>query len=135
MSRAVPAPPRGRAAWPPLAARVVPALLGGGVLYAILRLGELLADLAGLPLPGSVLGMVLLWGGLEAGVVRLAWVRDAATLLLGLLGLLFVPAGVGFVDFVDAGWAWVGALAVCAAGTVATVVLTGVVVQRGIRGG
>lgn len=110
-------------------------LVGVGVLYAFQLLGGGLADLAGVPLPGSVLGMVLLWGALEAGVVRLAWLRSGATTLLAVLGLLFVPAGVGFVAFVDAGWAWLAALAVCGAGALATIALTGVVVQRGIERG
>lgn len=105
------------------------------LLYAFLRLGTLLGDSLGLPLPGSVLGMVLLWGALEARVVRLAWLRDGAQTLLGVLGLLFVPAGVGFVAFLDAGWVWLAALAVTGLGAVVTIALTGVLVQRGMRRG
>lgn len=84
-----------------------------------------------MPLPGSVLGMVLLWGALEAGVVRLSWLLDGAELLLGWLGLLFVPAGVGFVAFLEAGWVWAAALAVSALGSLLTVGLVGLVVERG----
>ena len=56
--------------------------------------GELIAAAAGLPLPGPVLGMVILFAGLMfRGLPRgLATVADA---LLGNLSLLFVPAGVG----------------------------------------
>jgi holin-like protein len=115
--------------------RALRILAGVAVLYAFLRLGELLGDALGLPLPGSVLGMLLLWAALEARVVRLAWLRDGATTLLGLLGLLFVPAGAGFVAFVDAGWVWIGALAVTVVGGVVTVGLTGLVVQRGMERG
>lgn len=79
--------------------------------------------------------MVLLWGALEAKAVRLTWVRDAATTLLGVLELLFVPAGVGFVAFVDAGWTWLGAVAATLLGAVATIALTGVIVQRGMERG
>jgi len=95
----------------------------------------LLSDGLGLPLPGSVVGMVLLWCALEAKAVRLTWVRDGATTLLGVLELLFVPAGAGFVSFVDAGWTWLGAVAVTLLGAVATIALTGVVVQRGMERG
>jgi len=79
--------------------------------------------------------MVLLWGALEAGIVRLAWVREGATTLLGMLELLFVPAGVGFVAFVDAGWTWLAAVAVTGLGAVATIALTGVIAQRGMERG
>ena len=115
--------------------RALRLLAGVAVLYAFLRLGGLLGDLLGLPLPGSVVGMLLLWAALEAGVVRLTWLEDGATTLLGLLGLLFVPAGAGFVAFVDAGWVWAGALAVTVVGGVLTVGLTGLVVQRGMGRG
>lgn len=75
--------------------------------------------------------MVLLWGALEAGIVRLSWLQDGAGLLLGWLGLLFVPAGVGFIAFLDAGWVWAAALAVSALGGLVTVGLVGLVVDRG----
>ena len=115
--------------------RALRVLAGGALLYAFLLLGTGLGDVLGLPLPGSVLGMVLLWGAVEAGVVRLDWLRDGALTLLGLLGLLFVPAGVGFVGFVDAGWTWLAALAITGLGAVVTIALAGLVVQRGMGRG
>ncbi len=115
--------------------RALRVLAGVALLYGFLLLGSGLGDALGLPLPGSVLGMVLLWGALEARVVRLAWLGEGATTLLGVLGLLFVPAGVGFVAFVDAGWVWLGSVAVAGLGAVATIALTGVVVQRGMKRG
>lgn len=115
-----------------IALRVV---AGVGCLVCFELLGTALSDLASLPLPGTVLGMVLLWGALEAGVVRLSWLDDGATTLLGLLGLLFVPAGVGFVAFVDAGWVWVGAVGVTGLGALVTIALTGALVQRALDRG
>ena len=114
---------------------VLRVIAGVGLLLGFLLLGSLVSDVLGLPLPGSVLGMVGLWGALEIGIVRLDWLRDGATALLGVLGLLFVPAGVGFVAFVDAGWPWLGVVAVTGVGAVATIALTGVVVQRGMERG
>lgn len=68
------------------------------VLLACQFAGEVLVALTGLPLPGPVLGMVLLLGWLqwrrpspEAGTVR------AGDALLKHLQLFFVPAGVGVV--------------------------------------
>lgn len=64
-------------------------------------LGEVLARLLHLPVPGPVIGMVLLFAFLllrhrdgEPPPEQLERVSDA---LLGHLGLLFVPAGVGVV--------------------------------------
>ncbi|GGE84142.1 CidA/LrgA family protein [Stappia taiwanensis] len=59
--------------------------------------GEMLVAGTGLPVPGPVVGMVLLFVGLvlRRGIpVALARVGDT---LLGHLALLFVPAGVGVV--------------------------------------
>lgn len=76
-------------------------LLGLGVLFAFAALGEFAGQRLKLPLPGSVLGMLLLWLALGLGVVRLSWVERAADALLGVLGLLFVPAGVGLIEYLN----------------------------------
>jgi holin-like protein len=56
--------------------------------------GELLARGLGLPLPGPVIGMVLLLVGLRWPAVQLP-VAICAEFLLSHLSLLFVPVGVG----------------------------------------
>lgn len=68
------------------------------VLLLCQLLGEVVVDVTGVPLPGPVLGMVLLFGWLQlrrpppgAGTVR------AADGLLKHLQLFFVPAGVGVI--------------------------------------
>ncbi len=71
--------------------------------------GEAVARALALPIPGPVIGMVLLFAGLQ---LRLMWRPDAvaatdipigivAAFLLGHLSLLFVPAGVGIVSHVS----------------------------------
>ncbi len=63
--------------------------------------GEALARLAGLPVPGPVVGLALLV------LAALAWpalgreVEEVADLLLRHLSLLFVPAGVGVLQYLD----------------------------------
>jgi holin-like protein len=64
-------------------------------LLAFQLLGEAIAHLSGLPVPGPVIGMALLflaWPVLGRLQQRLGGVADA---LLANFGLLFVPAGVG----------------------------------------
>ena len=62
--------------------------------------GEVLARLFGLPVPGPVLGLVLLLLALARLPRLVALVRPLAQGLLGHLALLFVPAGVGVVGHV-----------------------------------
>src|SRR5690349_13099277 len=89
--------------------------------------GELLVRALGLPVPGPVLGMVLLFAVLllrgKEAPASLAGVADG---LLGNLGLLFVPAGVGVILYLPVlarDWAPIS-LAVLA-GTLASIALTG----------
>lgn len=71
------------------------------MLLACLLAGELLSTALGLPLPGAVLGMALLALGLGWWRRRGAYpsVERAADGLLEHLPLLFVPAGVGVMQF------------------------------------
>ena len=73
------------------------ALQGFAVLLLCQTLGELAARGLGLPLPGPVLGMLLLLAALAWPALR-APVQAAAEALLAHLSLLFVPIGVGVVS-------------------------------------
>jgi holin-like protein len=104
-------------------------------LWAFLALGDLAVAALQLPLPGSVVGMVLLWIALESGAIRLAWLERGAGTLLRTLGLLFVPAGVGFVQFLGAGGTWAVAALVIGVGALVTLAVSGHVVQRSVGRG
>jgi len=81
----------------------LPWLLGSGVIVACWAAGEVIAATLRAPLPGSVIGLVLLFALLRsplgARVERL--VRAPAAVLLALLPLLLVPLAVGVVAHVD----------------------------------
>ncbi|MCD6527212.1 MAG: CidA/LrgA family protein [Desulfuromonas sp.] len=80
---------------------------GFAILLGLQWIGELISQGLDLPLPGSVIGMVLLLAALRLEWIQLEWVSDAAQLLLDNLSLLFVPAGVGvmvYFDLIAAHW-------------------------------
>ncbi len=52
----------------------------------------------GVPIPGGVLGLLLFYGAMLTGVLKLRWVERAAGLLLRHMVLLFVPLTVGLMD-------------------------------------
>ncbi len=60
--------------------------------------GELLQRLVPLPIPASVYGLVLLFGALNAGLVKLEQVKDAGGFLISILPILFVSPAVGILD-------------------------------------
>ena len=70
------------------------ALKGLTWLLVLQSLGEVLARVAYVPLPGPVIGLLILAVALNAGFIRTP-VAAAADLLLAHLSLLFVPVGVG----------------------------------------
>lgn len=73
-----------------------------GVLLACQLAGEALVLAGGVPLPGPVLGMLLLVAALSV-VPRLGdLMRPVTTGVLGHMSLLFVPAGVGVVGHASA---------------------------------
>jgi holin-like protein len=118
----------------PSARQVAEVVAGVGVLWAFAGAGDLVAGAAGVAVPGSVLGMLALWAALESGVVRLAWIDGGARLLLAVLGLLFVPAGAGFVQFLGAGTRWLEVGAVLVVGCLLSLGVSARVVQRGVAG-
>jgi holin-like protein len=92
------------------------AVLGLGLLFGFAALGQGVVTLTQVPLPGSVVGLLLLLAALNLRWIRLEWVDTAADTLLGLFGLLFVPAAVGVIDYLGVWKLWPGWLLVMAAG-------------------
>lgn len=74
---------------------------GFSLLLLFQFLGELVSRFGDLPIPGNVLGMGLLLLALLSGLVEVRWLEEAAELLLANLALLFVPAGVGVMVYVE----------------------------------
>jgi len=104
------------------------------LLCGFLLIGTLLQRYGQVPLPGNVLGFLLLSGGLLSGLVPMAWVEDAAHFLLRHMVLFFVPYIVSTMVFFDlvAAQLWPIVLAVVIS-TVAVLITTGWVTQLCLR--
>ena len=74
---------------------------GFAILLAMQFAGEALSSWLDIPMPGNVIGMVLLLLALVLGVVQLEWIKEAAELLLSHMALFFIPAGVGVMVYFD----------------------------------
>lgn len=64
------------------------------VLFALSLLGTWLSSLIPIPVPASVLAMVLLFAALSLGLLRKQYVEDTAKFLLQHITLFFIPFGV-----------------------------------------
>jgi holin-like protein len=69
--------------------------------FAWLAAGEILMRVTGLPIPSPVIGLVLLYSDLLYHRRLPDALGTLADRLLGVLGMLFVPAGVGVVAYAD----------------------------------
>lgn len=52
-----------------------------------------------MPIPASMIGLILLFGALMLKVVKLEWVEKGGNWLLAELLLFFIPSAVGIVNY------------------------------------
>lgn len=92
--------------------------------------GEALVLALGLPVPGPVVGMALLFGALLLRGSAPDWLRSTCQELLSHLSLLFVPAGVGvMLHFKRLGAEWLPIAVALVASTVITIGVTALVMK------
>lgn len=78
------------------------------IAQGILQIGVLLLFSVGMnalmgwlhwPIPGSIVGMLLLFILLQTKIIRLSWIDIGASWLLAELLLFFIPSAVGVMDY------------------------------------
>lgn len=70
-----------------------------GLLAALSEVGYQVAGRFELPLPGNLVGMILLSALLATGMIRLRRIEGGASVLLRHLAFFFVPIAVGIMSF------------------------------------
>lgn len=92
--------------------------------------GDIVSKLLHLPIPGSVIGMVLLFAALSFKIVKVDDVETVGVFLLDNLSILFLPAGVGImVYFPVIRETWWTLLIATFVVTILTMVVVGRIVQ------
>lgn len=71
------------------------------IILLLLFLGKILQQAIALPIPGSILALLILFGLLANDIMPLQWVLPAGNLLLQYLILFFIPVGVGLLKYTD----------------------------------
>jgi holin-like protein len=69
------------------------------IVLAICLIGELINRLLKIPIPGNVIGMILLFLCLVSGIIKLEMIEDISKFLLDHLAFFFLPAGVGLISY------------------------------------
>lgn len=81
--------------------RGIKLILQIAILYLFYRLGLFIQDVLAIPVPGSIIGMLLLFLLLVTGVIKEGYLNKGADLLLLYMPLFFVPATVGVMNYFD----------------------------------
>ena len=71
------------------------------LIYLISLLGDFLQVLFNLPIPGSILGLLILFVLLSSHVIPEKWIQEGAGFLLSTMIFFFIPAAVGIVNHLD----------------------------------
>lgn len=69
------------------------------ILWGIFSFGNLLSRLTGIPVPGNVIGMVLLFVLLVCNVIKLQYIEEGANFLLKHMLFFFIPVAVGLMNW------------------------------------
>jgi holin-like protein len=109
-------------------------LLQIGLIVLFSLAGQELAGSLGLPIPGGVLGLVLVLGLLVSGRLQVHAMRRGASWLLGEMLLFFVPAVMSVLDHHEfLGVLGLKLLAAIVAGTAMVMVGTALTIDLGYR--
>lgn len=82
-------------------------MLGFAILLGFNLLGLAVKELAHLPLPANVIGLILFTAALFLKLIKLEWVETTATFLTRHMLLFFIPFVVGtmtFFSYIKAHW-------------------------------
>ncbi len=96
----------------------------------LLSLGEILNLRFNIPIPGTILGMVILLFLMMIRVIKLKTIEHISSILLDNLALFFVPANVGIIVLYDQiKTVWVRLIIVLILSTIIVMAVTGLTVQ------
>ncbi|MCE5285592.1 MAG: CidA/LrgA family protein [Pelosinus sp.] len=70
-------------------------------LWLVYEAGNKIVSFFGLPIPGNVLGMILLFLMLLTGIVKVEQLALASNFLLKHITFFFIPIAVGLINWVD----------------------------------
>ena len=71
------------------------------IIFLCLVLGKGIQAFSHVAIPGSIIGMLILFVVLSMGLIPSHWVKDSCHLLIRHMALLFVPVGVGLMNYLD----------------------------------
>ncbi len=101
------------------------------IIFLFLGLGELIVYFIDIPVPGNILGMVLIFVALKLKIIKLETVKPASNILINYMMLFFVPFGVGLLSYFDfIKVHWIILVVAASVSTLMTLYVTAIVQQK-----
>lgn len=100
------------------------------IILIICVIGEVLNKVMHIPLPGSIIGMILLFICLLTGLIKIEMIDEVSKFLLDHLAFFFIPSGVGLLAYVGIlKENFVSITVICVVTTFLVMIVTGLTVQ------
>ncbi|CUP91367.1 murein hydrolase transporter LrgA [Clostridium baratii] len=100
------------------------------IIFGIYLVGELIVSLTHIPIPGNIIGLLLLLLGLCTKVIKVSQVETVANFFLDHLAFFFLPAGVSLMNsFGIIKASIIQIIIVCIITTAVIIASTGLIVQ------
>ena len=101
-----------------------------GIVFSLCILGEAVVSILSIPIPGNIIGMILLLILLALKWIKIKHIQDISNFLLRNMAFFFIPAGVGIIEnFEMMKGQLVSILLVCLLSTVITFAVTGLTAE------
>lgn len=105
-------------------------LIQFGIILLVTLLGDFLYTYMNLPIPGNVVGMLLLLFLLLTGILELSMIEEVSNFMLKHLSFFFIPAAVGLITcFSVLEGKWTALVIISIVSTFIIAVVTGMTVQ------
>lgn len=107
-----------------------------GIIIGIFLIGEILNKLCNIPIPGNILGMLILFTLLSLNIIKLEMIKEISDFLLSHLAFFFIPPGVALISSLDIlSDIWVSFLFIIIVTTIIVMSATGLTVQKIMKRG
>ena len=76
-------------------------VLGFCIIMLFLSIAKMITVYFVSTFPASILGMLMLFVALSLGLIKLSWIEFTGNLVMKYLALLFIPIGVGLINYFE----------------------------------
>ncbi|MBW4829304.1 MAG: CidA/LrgA family protein [Clostridiaceae bacterium] len=100
------------------------------IIFGVLFVGHLLQHIIGLPIPATIIGMVILLICLVTGIIKVEMIEDVSEFLLDHITFFFIPSAVGIISSLEyVKDDWLPIIIVIVLSTIIVIGVTGLTVQ------